>query len=169
MKKVAIIYASKHKTTKKISVLIADILELKGKFEVAIISLSKMPKPKIEKYDIVILGTPIYIGIPLKAMTNFCKENLSVLITKTLGLFVCGMENNENNRQKELNDAYNPVLHENAIVEKYIGGEIIFNKLNPAEQILVEKYLPEEKKSKTSINIDSIEMFAEAFLPNTAV
>jgi len=154
--KTAIIYASKHGTTEKVAVAISE--KLKEKNEVELFSLEKNPNPNINGFEMVILGSCIYAGMASGKMKEFCKSNESILLQKKTGLFVCGMHNEKEQREKELKEAYSRALHDNSIATGFLGGEFLFEKLNFFERLIVKK-IAKTDKSVNQINWDEIDNF----------
>lgn len=139
MTKVAIIYASRHGTTEKVSRTIAGLL--KG-CETDVWNVKSMPeKPALSEYDIIVLGTPIYEGMPLRSMKHFCSTNTDILLSQKLGLFVCGMLTSKNQLKDELASAYPQVLQRHAGTVDFFGGEFQWEKMNFLERFIVEKVL----------------------------
>ena len=135
--KIAIIYSSKHGTTEKVVCSIAD--KLKGTNEVELFSLKKNANPDICGFEMVILGSSIYAGQVSKKMKAFYKENESVLLQKKIGLFVCGMHPDKEQREKELKDAYPEVLQKKAEATGFMGGEFLFERMNFIEHLIIKK------------------------------
>ena len=79
----AIIYISKHGTTEKLAHTIAAHLT---NTEVDLINLKHHQLKSIDKYDQIILGCSIHMGVTHKKTTNFCKKHLNILLTKQLGI-----------------------------------------------------------------------------------
>lgn len=154
MSKVAIVYASRHGTTEKVACLLAEKL----KNEVKLISLKEDKDPDINPYDLVILGTSVYAGNPLKTITKFCEENKTILLQKNIGLFVCGMEPNPEKQAVETENAYPEYLREHAYATEFLGGEFIFEKLNIFEKLIIKK-VSKVTSSVSAIHNDAIEKF----------
>jgi len=148
--KTAILYTSKYGTTEKVACLIAE--KLKETNDVALFSLNQHPKPEINGFECVILGTPIYAGQASSKIKAFCKANESVLLQKKIGLFVCGMYPDKTNREKELKEAYPETLHQKAEATGFLGGAFIFERMNYFERLIIKQIA----KATTSVEqIDS--------------
>ena len=154
--KTAIIYASKHGTTEKIAVSIAE--KLKETNEVVLFSLKKNANPDISGFEIVILGSYIYMGQASGKMKNFCQKNESALLQKKTGLFVCGMHPDKTQREKELKETYPEVLRKNAAVTEFMGGEFLFEQLNFFEKLIIKK-VANVTTSASEINWNTVNMF----------
>jgi len=156
--KIAVVYVSKHGTTEKVAVSIAE--KLTGTGEVELFSLKKKPNPDISGFETVILGTSIYAGQASNKMKTFCNENESALLQKRTGLFVCGMHPDKEQQEKELKDAYPEALHEIAIVAGFLGGEFLFEKMNVIERFIAKK-IAKVDKSVHQIDRDAIDRFVK--------
>ena len=158
MNKIAIIYTSKHGTTEKVSFSIAE--KLKELYEIELISLKKKSIPKLDDFECLILGTPIYAGQSSMKMKNFYNANRNILLQKKIALFVCGMYPYKELREKELNDAYPQVFQEKAIAKEFLGGEFNFEKMNFVERLIIKK-ISKTNKSVSKIDWDNVEGFVK--------
>lgn len=132
--KTAIIYSTTQGTTEKVVNYIAEKL---SDSEVEIIKLQKKKKSiDLSKYDRIILGASIYLGDIQSVMTKFCNDNFDVLLTKNLGIFACGIERELIRQDEELEMAFPKKLYKHAIATAFVGGEIIFEKLNPTQKFI---------------------------------
>jgi len=156
--KTAIIYASKYGTTEKIARLLAD--SLKETDDVILVSLGKKNTEDLNQFDKIILGTSIYAGNSSRKMKLFCAEFQAVLLQKTIGLFICGMEPAEEKRQQEIRNAYPNWLYEKAKSIKFLGGEFLFEKMNFFEKAIIKK-IAKTNSSVSNIDYTAIQTFAE--------
>ncbi|MCK9163265.1 MAG: flavodoxin domain-containing protein [Bacteroidales bacterium] len=156
--KTAIIYYSKHGTTKRV----AEMLESKLTVEKTFIDLQIHKSPNIEKYDSIILGSPVYAGTPSKIMKNFCMQNIDCLKSKPIGLYVCGMEKDELKQKEELERAYPIALIEIAKTKKFLGGEFLFENMNFFERMIVKK-IAKTDKNVSAINYENLDKFVLEF------
>ena len=161
MNKIAIIYTSKYGATEKVAYSIAE--KLKNRYETELISLKKNPNPNLDRFECLILGTPIYAGQPSMKMKKFCDNNESVLLQKKIALYVCGMYPYKDLQEKELKDAYTETLQEKAIAKEFLGGEFNFEKMNLFERMIIKK-ITKTNKSVSKIDWDSIELFVEKII-----
>ena len=159
--KIAVIYVSKHGTTEKVAVSIAE--KLGESNEVELFSLTKNATPNISGFEMVILGSSIYAGQASKKMKTFCKKNEQVLLQKKTGLFVCGMEPNRSKRQKELEDAFPDVLSKNALASGFLGGEFIFEQMNFFERFMINR-IAKTNESVSRIDRNAIEIFIKKLI-----
>ena len=158
--KTTIIYTSKHGTTEEVAQTISE--KLKGTNEVTLISLKKNPNPDISAFEAVILGAPIYAGQVSGKMKTFCKANETILLQKKTGLFVCGMNPDKKEQEKELNDAYPEVLQEKAVTTGFLGGKFLFEKMNFFERLIIKK-IAKTETSVHRIDRDAVDGFVKKF------
>jgi len=156
MNKTLIIYHSKYGTTKKVAVSISE--KLKGDSSIALFSLKENENPDIQDFDIVILGTSIYMGQASKKMRTFCKTNESALLEKKIGLFACGMHPDKEQQEKELKDAYPKMLQDNAIAVGFFGGAFLFEQMNFLERAIIKK-IAKTSTSVQQIDFEAIDQF----------
>jgi len=147
--KIAIIYASKYGTTEKVAEAIAG--KLKGMNEVELFSLKKNPQPDISAFEMVIIGSSIYVGQASKKVKAFCEENESLLLQKKIGLFACGMHPNKEEREKELKNAFPEVLLQKSSATHFLGGAFLFEQMNFLERMIIKKI------AKTTDNVEQID------------
>jgi len=133
--KSAIIYASKNGTTDKIVQKIKDII---GNGDVELINIKTKNNIDLFLYDQVIIGGSIHAGSIQKKIKKFCNKNIVQLIEKRLALFITCFHEGET-AQMQLENAYSEVLLKNAISVKIFGGEMIVDKMNFFEKIIVKK------------------------------
>ena len=159
--KIAIIYASKHGTTEKVAVSIAEKLSKNN--EVELITIKKNENPDVSGFGTVILGSSIYAGKASGKMQSFCTKNEQVLLQKKLGLFVCGMEPSRAKRQKELADAYPEVLSKSAVATGFLGGEFKFEEMNFFERFIIKR-ISKTNESVSRIDEHAMEVFVEKMI-----
>jgi menaquinone-dependent protoporphyrinogen oxidase len=128
--------------------------------EVKQVNIMKENVPSLDNFDHVIIGGSIYVGKIQKKLSKFVDKNLSELLMKRIGLFICAGEKKEEVREKELVDAFPNELLEHAICKDIFGYEIHFEKLNFLEKKMVAAVLG-HKKSYRELSIEKIERFAE--------
>lgn len=133
--KALIVFATKHGGTrvcaeKLLSALpgSGELFELKGTADVA-----------PDAFDMVVLGTSVYMGRPRKAMRAYCKKHQDVLLKKKLGLFLCCMQDLEKPVEEELSIAFPAELLAHASVKGPLGGIINYEKLGRVEKFIMNK------------------------------
>ncbi|WP_141430796.1 flavodoxin domain-containing protein [Bacillus sp. 03113] len=158
--KTIIIYATKYGSVEKA----AQILKSKMGGRVDLFNIMKESIPSLEKYDRVILGGSIYVGKIQKKLSNYTVKNLSTLLTKNIGLFICAGEKDSDVREKELIEAYPDELYQHATTKEIFGFEINYEKLNFLEKLVMRS--KGVKKSVSKIAEDKIEVFAKKMSVN---
>ncbi|WP_368645710.1 flavodoxin domain-containing protein [Alkalibacterium putridalgicola] len=153
--KTLIAYASKHGCTEKC----ANMLEEQLEGEIEKIDLKEKTEVDFSQYDTVVLGSPVYVGKILKEVDIFAKTNLNELKQKTIGLFICGMQE-EHTLRNELEVNYPPELQEKAVVRDCFGGAFDFNEMNFAEKMITKK-VAKVTEDVSAIREDVIQNFAE--------
>ena len=152
--KTLIIYMSSHGTTEKAVSKISYIL---GYNNHVIVNLKNETPPPLDKFDTVIIGGSVHGGTVQKKITKYCNDNISELLTKRLGLFMCYM--NEEKKFEEFEDSYPEILREHAIAKGYFGGEFKLEKMNFIEKLVVRKVSGVEE-SISNLNYQAINQFA---------
>lgn len=132
--KTLIVYASSHGTTEKVANLIEEKLNSTA---VQIINLKSKQKIDLLSYETVIIGSSIHAGSIQSDMKNFIKNNAGTLMEKRIALFLCCM--NEKEEQTEFNNNYPELLRNHSTYNAIVGGEYIFEKMNFIERFLVRK------------------------------
>ena len=153
--KTAIIYTSVHGTTEKVVGYMANKLHAENP---AVIPLTKVRNSDIENYDRISLGASVHMGVIPKAMKRFCSENLSTLLKKELGLFVCGMEADATQQEAELELAYHGELYNRAKAKAFAGGEFLFEKMNFIQRTIIKK-ISKVNTSTSDIKYDVVDRF----------
>lgn len=151
----AIIYASNHGTTAKVAGIIAEKL---GNGNIDLHDLGKSVNSNLSDYDQIILGTSIHAGQPSGKMKKYCLSNSQLLLSRSLALFVCGMESDPEKRILELNAAYSEDIRNHASTTGFLGGEFLFEKMNFFEKFIIKK-ISKEDKSVYAIDNANIELF----------
>lgn len=157
--KVAIIFLSKHGTTNKVA---HDISSLMNTIDVSIIDIENEKNIDISEYDGIILGAPVYAGKISKVMHDFIGQNEKLLMTKPLGIFVCGMIADDIQKQQELENAYPKNIFDHAKAKEFLGGELLFEKMNFIERFIIKRIM-KSNKSISQINKTGEERFVEIF------
>lgn len=142
--KTLIIYASKTTTTKKCANL------LKEKLNDVDISNIKSLNIDINNYDLIIIGSPIRMGLIDKNIKKFLINNLDILKSKKAAYFICcGFKENylkyfEQNFPQELLDR--------ALIYDTFGGELDLEKQKGFDKFIV-KMVSKNNPQKEDIKI----------------
>lgn len=132
--KTLIVYASSHGTTEKVANIIKEKLDSST---VQTINLKSKQKIDLSNYETVIIGGSIHAGSIQREVKNFIKENTITLMEKRVALFLCCM--NEKEEQTEFNNNYPELLRNHSTYNAIVGGEYIFEWMNFIEKFLVRK------------------------------
>lgn len=162
--KTLVVYASKYGCTEKC----AKILSEKLTGEVDLCDLKAAKVADLSKYEKVIVGGSIYVGKMPREVSDFCSANLHVLKDKSLGLFVCGML--EDQAEVELNNSFPSELLTKALAKEFFGGEFQFNKMKLLDRFIVrmvskaDKSRPawDKNKNVSTISDQTITKFASS-------
>lgn len=130
----AIIYASSHGTTAKVSHQIAEKM---GLDKTRLFNLKEEANIDLSEFDRVIIGGSIHAGQIQGRVKKFCNQNMITLLQKQLGLFICGM--NEAEFETEFINAFPELLRKHATSSKVMGGEFLFDKMNFFQRVIVRK------------------------------
>lgn len=149
-----LIYMSHHGTTQKIASRIAEELGS----GVMLVNLGDRDAPDITDFSTIIIGGSIHMGLLQKKIISFCEQNKDKLLGKRLGLFLCFMNKEEG--QKEFDKVYPLELREHALAKGLFGGELLLEKMNFVERMVV-KTVKTIKKSVSEIEEDEVLGFIE--------
>ena len=149
-----IVYATKYGCAQKCA------MELSKEFKdnVELINLKDKSNVDFLKYDRIIIGGSVYIGRIQKEVTDFISNNLGKLLKKEIGLFICGMQEDDM-LEKEISDNFPAELISKAKSVKHFGGEFTFNKMNFMEKVIVKK-ISKVTSDKSDIKHDNIKRLA---------
>lgn len=149
---ILIAYAGKTGTTQRC----AKMLE-QGLKNVTVINLVE-ETPDISKYDLIIIGGSIRIGILHSKAKKFIKDNKEKLLNKKTAYYICcGFSDGykkyfETNIDKELLDK--------SIIYDTFGGEMDVNKQKGIEKFIVKMVnKTEQGKKEVKILSETIERF----------
>lgn len=141
--KTLIIYASKTGTTEKCAKKLST--QLKDCTAINIYTQNE----DINKYDLIIVGSPIRIGMIDKKIKNFLLKNKEYLKLKKTAYFICcGF--NENWKKYYEQNVPNDLLN-NAIIYDTFGGEMDVKKQKGFDKFItkmVSKSIDENKEIK---------------------
>ncbi len=152
---IALVYVSRRGTTEQVARLIQNRL---APHRVVLLDLDENPAPDLTDFDIVILGGPIYMGDLPEKLRKFANVSTHLLLTKKLGLFICGMIPDKEKQQAELERAYPEALRQHATALAFMGGAFIREKLGFFEKLVV-RLIARTHKSVERIDHDAIRDF----------
>ncbi len=127
--------------------------------DVSLINLKKNRDPDITRYDTIIVGGSIHAGKIQKDIQRFCESNSDTLLQKTLGLYICHMQEGET-AQREFDEAYPEELRVHAVSTGLFGGEFDFKAMNFIERTIVHK-IAKIEDSVSRIDVEAVRAFAK--------
>jgi len=151
--KTLIIYATKHGCTEACARKLEETLT--GDIELR--NLKGAGEVQPGDYDTVLIGGSIHAGRIQKRVQNFCRNHKDTLRTKTVGLFLCCMEEGEK-AQKQFDEAYPEELRAHAKAQGLFGGAFDFERMNFLERKIIKKISGIEA-SVSKISEDAIDRF----------
>lgn len=151
-----ILYTSKHGATREI----VNELSNKLKTDLVKIDLKETPRPDLSDYETIIIGGPVYAGNISGKLKKLCSENISLLKSKRIGLFLTGMTPSEQLPENIFEKMFGKDLSDTAKVKLHFGGIFNFEKMNFFEKIIVKK-VSGIKHTTKSINSENISKFVE--------
>jgi len=130
-----IIYATRYGSAGEIARRIQKELE----DDCTLVNIMTDNVPPLDTFDIVILGGSIYIGKVQKPLSSFATANLKQLLSKKVGLYVCAGAQKQEERDKELLDAFPPELFNYAISKAVLGYAFAFEKMRFFDKLIMKK------------------------------
>ena len=152
-----IVYASRHGTTAEYAKKLMKLLD--GNVDLCSLDERGKSMPDMSFYDTIVRGGSIHYGKNSKLIVSFVKNNIDLLITRRLGLFVTSYYDGERALQ-QLGNAYPKELLEKAVVADFFDGELLYQKLNFFEKIVAKVVLKAEELDPIIEKLKVIE-FAE--------
>ena len=131
--KTAIFYASKHGTARKVVNIIKQKL---NNDNIDIYNLKNENNIDLYSYELIVIGGSIHAGKIQSVVSNFIKNNIQILISKKIGLFICYMD--ETKVEASLEKAFPEILRLKAKSIRGLGGEFIFENMNFFEKLIVK-------------------------------
>lgn len=127
-------YGSKYGYTRKMVEQLADALEA----EVILQDLKQKDEGSWQHADALILGGSVYAGRLRKEVRRFAARNKLNLLSKPLGLFLCGMQGKEESKVA-FNTNFDAELLSAARVKVFLGGSFQMEKMNVLEKTIIKK------------------------------
>jgi menaquinone-dependent protoporphyrinogen oxidase len=152
--KTLIVYTTSHGCTEKCAQMLQQHLNAS---DTTLINLKKSHLENLDPYEIILIGGSIHAGRIQKKIKSFCQQNLDLLKSKKVGLFLCCMEEGDK-AQQQFQTAYPAELISHAAVTSIFGGEFNFEKMNFIEKFMIKK-IAKIDKSISKINEATIEEF----------
>jgi len=106
--------------------------------DVEMVRISRRRRYNLQDFTNIIIGGSIHEGMIQRSVYKFCENNLEILLKKQVGLFVCCMDPDAN--EKELIERTFPEkLVESALASGFFGGELNIKKMNLLQKIMTRK------------------------------
>jgi menaquinone-dependent protoporphyrinogen oxidase len=150
--KTLLIYQSKNGATREIANRIAALLG-----ETVVHDL-KDGAPSLDRYDCVIIGSPLYGGMVLKEVKSFVEQHTDELYGKKLALFLSGLDSS---REQEYFQTNFSLQICQAAVEKCFLGGIFDPKKTGLLMRLIVKAVAKLSAYTNTIDDTKIKKFAE--------
>lgn len=113
--------------------------------------------PDLESFDTIVIGGSVYVGKIQAPIRSLCEQNIDVLSTKRLGLFICAA--NVEQAQTQLTQNFPQPLIEAAKATGYFGYALQIKKMSLLERAAV-KVIMKTNKSCENILEQNITNFA---------
>jgi menaquinone-dependent protoporphyrinogen oxidase len=155
--KTLIVYMSHHGTTRKTAQWLHQRLGIRS---TVIVDLEKDSLPDLAQFSTVLIGGSIHFGHIQKKLHRFCEENLDILLSKKIGLFLCFID--RENSVKEFNHAFPVKLQDHACAKGFFGGELLFSQMNFLEK-LATKPIGRNDEPVTELNTQNMLSFVKVF------
>jgi len=101
-------------------------------------------------YDVVVLGSSIYMGSVPRAMRQYVHRYASVLEGKRYALFICAGHPNPSTRMLELRSVFAPLSADRAAAKAVLGYAVSYGKLNLADRFIAKAIKAEEARQDPS-------------------
>jgi len=151
--KTLIVYATKYGAAGEVARRIAD--RIGG---AALHKLGEGAVPSPSEFDCVIIGSPLYAGMIRKEAKAFQANYADALKGKTIGLFLCGIDENAGAQCFEAN--FEPDILQAAKAHAVLGGIFDPKKANFFERFIM-RAIAKHSAYINTINNDKINRFAE--------
>ena len=129
--KTVIIYASSYGTAEECARRVREAL---GE-EAELVDLNKQKVTDLDRWDRVVLGGSVHAGHVQGKLKRLMKRRAAQLQEKSLGLFLCSMENS----QEQFDKIFPEELRSHAAAAGLFGGRIAPEKLNPFFRFVMKK------------------------------
>lgn len=124
-----------------------------------ILNLVQSKKIDLNPYEVVLIGTPIYMGQIHKKVKKFLNANAEALMNKELHFFICGLAVGDEGVEL-FKKQITADLFAHAKQVKQLGGEIHLERLNPLYRMIMKKIVA-ERKVTLNLHEDDITEFAK--------
>jgi len=130
---------------------------------VEMVRISRRRRFNLQNYDTIIVGGSIHEGMIQRSVHKFCETNLEELLQKQVGLFVCCMDP-EADEKELIQRAFPEKLIQHALASGFFGGELNIKKMNLLQKIMTRKAARLQKEPE--IDFEKIFEFARKLQEN---
>lgn len=156
-----ILYKTKHGGTKKIAKVIDAYID-----DCILMDFDKKDMSILEKADVIVIGSPVYLGVLDSGVVNFIKDNQELLVPRNYCLYVTGMLYSEFMRFVMAEFDYDILC--NMKVISGLGGALYYPELTLSEKMTLNvmnfrmPLIPKDhnKDMYQNFNNEEIEQFA---------
>lgn len=143
-----IIYDTKHGATKEIAESLGKFINDNIDVNINIVKVGEIrDKVKIEEYRVIIILSPVYVGLILKSIKQFMAENTEAIKSKFFAFIAVGLGGRDEYIRKI--SMFTPPQY-----YKNIGGRLVFSSLSTGEKQMVVRM--EKREFNESEIIDNI-------------
>jgi len=150
-----IIFTTKYGSVEKCARLLAKELN----DETVIVNLKTDTIPELAEFDKIILGGSIYIGKTQSEISKFAEDNIEVLKTKIVGIFVNSGDPTEK-KYLQLKNSFPARVHDKAVALGLFGDEITWEKCSFMDKLAL-RLIKKVKASYSNIEEKEISRFAK--------
>lgn len=150
-----IIFTTKYGSVEKCAKILAK--ELDGETE--IVNLKTDSIPKLDSFEKIILGGSIYIGKTQSAISKFAEENIEVLSSKKVGIFVNSGDPTVK-KYVQVKSSFPAKVHDKAVAIGLFGDEITWEKCSFMDKLAL-RLIKKVKASYSNIDEKEISRFAK--------
>lgn len=105
---------------------------------VDMVRISRRRRYNFQDYSNIIIGGSIHEGMIQRSVFKFCENNLDILLQKQVGLFVCCMDPDANDKEL-IARTFPEKLVAHALASGFFGGELNIKKMNLLQKIMTRK------------------------------
>ena len=154
--KTLILYATKHGATREVAERIASCID-----SAVTRDLKSSEIPDVAEFDCIVIGSSIYVGGIRKEAKAFLSVNAEKLRNKKLGLFLCGMLENE--AEKCFSENFSPEILQSSVAKSFLGGKFDPDNANAFERLAM-KIATKESGFVDMVSEEKIKQFAGGFI-----
>lgn len=139
--KILILFGSKYGTTEKCAGKLKEYIN----GDVEIININEKKNIELEKYNKIIIGSSIYVGVFNKKIKAFIKEHMEKLIRMDVSLFISCMAEGEELESIFKENISNKLL-DGIKLKESLGGAFMFSKMNFFEKRIIKAISKKDSK-----------------------